>query len=111
MGRGLFRPVSSHYRGGNSILIGFKSRPAAGNYKVVDAGDVDPEDLENDECMVTMFRIGDPSFFLSSGKPGDVVKVAISGGKLRVTYNDIEVYFFGSTGMETTTSSAHLLEK
>lgn len=97
--------------GENAIQITFNNRPSAGNYKIMNGGIVDPEDLNSDECLIFFTTATAPNLYWSSGKAGDVVKVAISGSKLRVTYNDIEVSFSGSSGIETSSSSAHLLEK
>jgi hypothetical protein len=90
--------------GNNAITIGFNSNPTVNGAYVVTRGVLGPGYPANN-CALHVFAnsTGD---YISIGKPGDVVNVTISNGKIHASFSDITI----ENGSDTTTVSGTIIQ-
>lgn len=105
----LFKPS---YSGGTLSAIGtggalgikFAEKPTAnGTYSIK----TPTTELGANECSVLF--VGEPAFY-STGKSGDVAKVTVSGGKIRVELSKIEIETTDGESNKKGVLSANILE-
>ena len=89
---------------GNGISIGFNSHPRVnGTYILTKNGLGSGFPASN--CSLSVFGNNSPNY-ISTGKPGDVVNVTISNGKLHATFSNITI----ENGADTTTVSGTIIQ-
>lgn len=97
---------------GNSVLfVSFSQIPTAGrSYTVVDVSTADSL-LTADQCKVAISNTFTPAtIYGSTGRSGDRVIVTVTGGKVKVVFDKIEMFYFRSSTRFTTTASANVTE-
>lgn len=87
------------------LSIEFSKKPTtSGSFAVKSFG----TDLSDSDVIIT--SIGEGALFYSTGKSGDVAKVTVSGGKVRVEISKIEIEFASGSGSTKGSLSANILE-
>ncbi len=88
----------------NAITIGFNSHPIVNGAYIVTKGVLGPGYPANN-CALHVFgnNSGD---YLSIGKPGDVVNVTITNGKIHASFSNITI----ENGSDTTTVSGTIIQ-
>lgn len=88
-----------------AISIEFKAKPAAnGTFTIKSLG----SELGDTDCTVT--NVSETQTAFSTGKTGDVAKITVSGGKVRVEMSKIEVEILKDGASTKTSLSANILE-
>ena len=90
--------------GNNGITIGFNSNPTVNGTYIVTKGVLGPGYPANN-CALHVFgnSSGD---YISTGKPGEVVNVTISNGKIHASFSNITI----ADGSDTTTVSGTVIQ-
>ncbi len=90
--------------GNNGITIGFNSHPIVNGTYVVTPGVLGPGYPANN-CALHVFS-NSSGDCLSTGKPGDVVNVTITNGKIHASFSNITI----QNGSDTTTVSGTIIQ-
>lgn len=91
----------------SALSIEFKSVPtASGSYSIKSLG----TELSDNQCIITSIG-GAEKLSFSTGRSGDVAKITVSGGKVRVEVSNIEIEIPKDGGATAKgTLSANILE-
>jgi hypothetical protein len=89
---------------GNGISIGFNSHPRVNGTYILSKNGLGSGFPANN-CSLSVFGNNSPNY-ISTGKPGDVVNVTISNGKLHATFSNITI----ENGTDTTTVSGTIIQ-
>jgi hypothetical protein len=91
---------------GNGIGITFNAHPNENGTYIITNGFLGAGYPTN-KCGLSVTGNNSPiPIYISTGKPGDVVNVTISNGKLRATFSNISI----ENGKDTTTVSGTIIE-
>jgi hypothetical protein len=90
--------------GDNGITIGFNSLPTVNGPYIVTRGVLGPGYPANN-CALHVFGNSSGNY-ISIGKPGDVVNVTISNGKIHASFSNITI----ENGSDTTTVSGTIIQ-
>jgi hypothetical protein len=88
----------------NAITVGFNSHPIVSGACIVTKGVLGPG-YPASNCALHVFGniAGD---YISVGKPGDVVNVTITNGKIHASFSNITI----GDGSDTTTVSGNIIQ-